>query len=171
MQRRPKGSKIVVVRKMPRSKHANVNIGTYLFCTDLPPFDNDDDLEHINKLGNTDQSVEGNIFHEEFGFRLGFSSKYAKKRRRRGSSLQKHHQCKATSNANDNCTAFIIAIDTRSSMDADANLKDISIDRFSVSVQEKELLKSASFKITYGRRYGLVGPNGKGKSPLLKLLA
>ncbi|KAJ6773292.1 hypothetical protein OIU74_019316 [Salix koriyanagi] len=35
----------------------------------------------------------------------------------------------------------------------------------------KELLKNASVKIAHGRRYGLVGPNGMGKSTLLKLLA
>ncbi|KAL0461825.1 UNVERIFIED_CONTAM: ABC transporter F family member 4 [Sesamum latifolium] len=34
-----------------------------------------------------------------------------------------------------------------------------------------ELLKNASVKISHGKRYGLVGPNGMGKSTLLKLLA
>jgi ATP-binding cassette subfamily F protein 1 len=33
------------------------------------------------------------------------------------------------------------------------------------------LLKNASVKISHGKRYGLVGPNGMGKSTLLKLLA
>ncbi|KAL0416503.1 UNVERIFIED_CONTAM: ABC transporter F family member 4 [Sesamum latifolium] len=55
--------------------------------------------------------------------------------------------------------------------DADANVKDITIDNFSVSARGKELLKNASVKISHGKRYGLVGPNGMGKSTLLKLLA
>lgn len=35
----------------------------------------------------------------------------------------------------------------------------------------KLLLESTDLTITAGRRYGLVGPNGKGKSTLLRLLA
>ncbi|KEH42262.1 putative adenosinetriphosphatase [Medicago truncatula] len=45
------------------------------------------------------------------------------------------------------------------------------IDKFSVSARGKELLKNASVKISHGKRYGLLGPNGMGKSTLLKLLA
>ena len=55
--------------------------------------------------------------------------------------------------------------------DADANVKDITVENFSVSARGKELLKNATVKISHGKRYGLVGPNGKGKSTLLKLLA
>ncbi|XWS73646.1 hypothetical protein CRYUN_Cryun02cG0146500 [Craigia yunnanensis] len=55
--------------------------------------------------------------------------------------------------------------------EADANVKDITIDNFSVSARGKELLKNVSLKISHGKRYGLVGPNGMGKSTLLKLLA
>ncbi|MCO5572426.1 hypothetical protein L7F22_026181 [Adiantum nelumboides] len=56
-------------------------------------------------------------------------------------------------------------------VDANANLKDIFIDRFAVSVQRKELLKNSSLKVFHGRRYALVGPNARGKSGLLKFLA
>ncbi|XP_076949863.1 ABC transporter F family member 4-like [Bidens hawaiensis] len=55
--------------------------------------------------------------------------------------------------------------------DANANVKDISVENFCVSVAGKELLKNATIIISHGKRYGLVGPNGKGKSTLLKLLA
>jgi len=40
-----------------------------------------------------------------------------------------------------------------------------------VSARGKELMKNASVKISHGKRYGLVGPNGMGKSTLLNLLA
>ena len=40
-----------------------------------------------------------------------------------------------------------------------------------MSARGKELLKNTSITIVHGRRYGLVGPNGTGKSTLLKLLA
>ncbi|KAH6804622.1 general control non-repressible 4 [Perilla frutescens var. frutescens] len=55
--------------------------------------------------------------------------------------------------------------------EADANVKDITVENFSVSARGKELLKNTSVKISHGKRYGLVGPNGMGKSTLLKLLA
>ena len=54
---------------------------------------------------------------------------------------------------------------------AEASMKDIKIENFSVSARGKELLKNTSITIVHGRRYGLVGPNGTGKSTLLKLLA
>ncbi|KAJ9179114.1 hypothetical protein P3X46_010937 [Hevea brasiliensis] len=76
----------------------------------------------------------------------------------------------------DDHDAFTVVIGSRASVlegedEADANVKDITIDNFSVSARGKELLKNASVKISHGKRYGLVGPNGMGKSTLLKLIA
>ncbi|KAM1166530.1 hypothetical protein PS1_026119 [Malus domestica] len=75
----------------------------------------------------------------------------------------------------DNHDAFSVVIGSRASVldgeDGDANVKDITVENFSVSARGKELLRNASVKITHGKRYGLVGPNGMGKSTLLKLLA
>ncbi|KAL8544213.1 hypothetical protein ACS0TY_004668 [Phlomoides rotata] len=76
----------------------------------------------------------------------------------------------------DDRDAFTVVIGSRASVldgevDADANVKDITVDNFSVSARGKELLKNASVKISHGKRYGLVGPNGMGKSTLLKLIA
>ena len=52
-----------------------------------------------------------------------------------------------------------------------ANSKDIKIDGFSVSARGKELLTNTDLTIVHGRRYGLVGPNGMGKTTVMKLLA
>lgn len=41
---------------------------------------------------------------------------------------------------------------------------------FSISAAGKILFKDAALTIGHGRRYGLVGPNGKGKSTLLKMI-
>ena len=48
---------------------------------------------------------------------------------------------------------------------------DINIPSFNISAAGKILFKDAAFNIAHGRRYGLVGPNGKGKSTLLKMIA
>ena len=52
-----------------------------------------------------------------------------------------------------------------------ANSLDVSIPSFSISAAGKVLFQDASLTISHGRRYGLVGPNGKGKSTLLKMVA
>lgn len=51
------------------------------------------------------------------------------------------------------------------------NALDIIIPNFSISAAGKVLFKDAALSIAKGRRYGLVGPNGKGKSTLLKMIA
>jgi ATP-binding cassette, subfamily F, member 1 len=51
------------------------------------------------------------------------------------------------------------------------NALDITIPNFSISAAGKILFKDAALGIAHGRRYGLVGPNGRGKSTLLKMIA
>jgi len=48
---------------------------------------------------------------------------------------------------------------------------DINIPSFSISAAGKILFEDATFNIGHGKRYGLIGPNGKGKSTLLKMVA
>lgn len=50
------------------------------------------------------------------------------------------------------------------------NIKDIHIDQFSLSFHGKVLVKDQSLKLAFGQRYGLVGPNGCGKTTFLDCL-
>lgn len=60
-------------------------------------------------------------------------------------------------------------VSQQESAGADAPEGDnIKIDNFSISAGGRELFRDAQLKITAGRRYGLVGPNGRGKTTLLK---
>ena len=47
----------------------------------------------------------------------------------------------------------------------------LQVHSLSVRAKGKLLLENTLFSVTAGRRYGLVGPNGKGKSTLLRLIA
>lgn len=51
------------------------------------------------------------------------------------------------------------------------NSMDIKVESFSIAAKGKDLFKNASLTIVAGRKYGLVGPNGKGKTTLLRHMA
>ncbi|RWS10225.1 ABC transporter sub-family F-like protein 1 [Dinothrombium tinctorium] len=59
------------------------------------------------------------------------------------------------------------------SSNAENQLLDNSlrVENFSISAAGKQLLVNATLHITLGRRYGLVGPNGHGKTTLLRHIA
>ncbi|WAR30412.1 ABCF1-like protein [Mya arenaria] len=51
------------------------------------------------------------------------------------------------------------------------SIHQFSVENFSISARGKDLFVNANLYITAGRRYGLVGPNGHGKTTLLKHIA
>ncbi|XP_014281650.1 ATP-binding cassette sub-family F member 1 [Halyomorpha halys] len=51
------------------------------------------------------------------------------------------------------------------------NAVDIKVENFSISAKGKDLFVNANLLIAHGRRYGLVGPNGHGKTTLLRHIA
>jgi ATP-binding cassette subfamily F protein 3 len=55
--------------------------------------------------------------------------------------------------------------------DSQSKSKDIKVDGFDISIGGKRILSDTSLTLAYGRRYGLVGQNGIGKSTLLRALA
>jgi ATP-binding cassette subfamily F protein 1 len=51
------------------------------------------------------------------------------------------------------------------------NATDIHIDNFTINAHNKLLYDNASLHINAGGKYGLVGPNGQGKTTILKMIA
>ncbi|KAJ3205563.1 ATP-binding cassette sub- F member 3, partial [Dinochytrium kinnereticum] len=49
--------------------------------------------------------------------------------------------------------------------------KDVKFENFDIAFSGKPIVKNADLHMTYGRRYGLVGKNGIGKSTLLRAIA
>lgn len=60
------------------------------------------------------------------------------------------------------CTGVLASIPTA---------KDIKIESFSMQYHGKKLIENTSIELTMGRRYGLLGSNGSGKSTFLQALA
>ncbi len=52
-----------------------------------------------------------------------------------------------------------------------AQSKDIQLDNFDISYGGHVILKDASLSLSFGRRFGLVGRNGIGKTTLLRALS
>ncbi|KAJ2085842.1 ATP-binding cassette, regulator of translational elongation [Coemansia sp. S100] len=50
-------------------------------------------------------------------------------------------------------------------------IKDVKLDGFDISYAGKRILTNSSVHLVYGRRYGLIGRNGIGKSTLLRNIA
>ncbi|KAL1953350.1 hypothetical protein VTO42DRAFT_2986 [Malbranchea cinnamomea] len=55
--------------------------------------------------------------------------------------------------------------------DSQSKSKDIKVDGIDISIAGKRILTDATLSLSYGRRYGLVGQNGIGKSTLLRALS
>jgi ATP-binding cassette subfamily F protein 1 len=49
--------------------------------------------------------------------------------------------------------------------------RNISVNEFSINTPKKQLFNNANLVISYGKRYGLIGPNGKGKTTILNHIA
>ena len=49
--------------------------------------------------------------------------------------------------------------------------QDIHLDDFNISNGGKDLIADATMMLAFGRRYGLIGRNGTGKTTLLRALA
>ncbi|KAF3457917.1 hypothetical protein FNV43_RR02578 [Rhamnella rubrinervis] len=163
--------------KKGSSSSAKAKVSSYTEGIDLPPSDEEDEYVLEEELQN-DVSKASNQ-HRGSDLKpldVSVTEKEIKKREKKD-LLAAHAIEQAKKEAlKDDHDAFTVVIGSRASVldgegEADANVKDVTVDNFSVSARGKELLKNTSVKISHGKRYGLVGPNGMGKSTLLKLLA
>ncbi|GMY24473.1 ABC transporter F family member 4-like [Fagus crenata] len=158
----------------PKTKAPKVS--SYTDNIDLPPSDEDEDYASEEESADAKKQSNRQTRNDSKSLEISISEKELKKREKKD-MLAVHAAEQAKREAlKDDHDAFTVVIGSRTSVldgdeEADANVKDITVDNFSVSARGKELLKNTSVKISHGKRYGLVGPNGMGKSTLLKLLA
>ncbi|KAJ0962779.1 hypothetical protein J5N97_027901 [Dioscorea zingiberensis] len=171
---RPKPSSSTAAAAPKKSKPKPVS--TYTDGIDLPPSDSDSDPDdglHAPPPSKSRAAASSDLSNTA----ATVSNKDVKKLEKKELIATHAREVARQEALRDDRDAFTVVLGTRvaaeddSSTAADDNVKDIVVENFSVSARGKELLKNTSVKISHGRRYGLVGPNGKGKSTLLKLLA
>ncbi|KAF6153017.1 hypothetical protein GIB67_021622 [Kingdonia uniflora] len=155
---------------------ATMKQSSYTNDIDLPPSDEEDDGYPSGEEEQIMEKKKSDKIQDMKLLEIATSDKELKKRERKD-ELDRYAAEQAKKEAlKDDRDAFTVVIGSRASAldgedGADANVKDITVENFSVSARGKELLKNTSVKVSHGKRYGLVGPNGMGKSTLLKLLA
>lgn len=94
----------------------------------------------------------------------------SRKEKKKQQKQAKHEaeMAELTSNMGELDSTFSVSKAGKSAQELDNAIK---LDDFSISAAGKSLFVNASLTITFGRRYGLVGPNGHGKTTLLRHIA
>lgn len=141
--------------------------------------DDDVDMEEDDEDGATKKTKPGDLSDDEDGERddrkeeddpYANLSKKEKKKIKKQIDYEKQVAMmkQATAEEND----FSVSQAELSSRQAMLeNASDIKLEKFSISAHGKELFVNSDLYVVAGRRYGLVGPNGKGKTTLLKHIA
>ncbi|CAN1306743.1 ABC transporter F family member 4 [Linum perenne] len=146
---------------------AKAKAQAYTDGIDLPPSDDEDDVYVSGEEGKpSDRRSSQQVLKP---IEASVTERELKKREKKEQLAAYAAELAKKEALRDDHDAFTVVIGSRAAVLAD--VKDISIENFSVSARGKELLKNTEVKISHGKRYGLVGPNGMGKSTLLKLLA
>jgi ATP-binding cassette, subfamily F, member 2 len=74
------------------------------------------------------------------------------------------------SNVND-ASGVLQHVSVTGVLDSRVDSRDIQISSFSIGLHGRRLIEDADLHLNYGRRYGLIGENGSGKSTMLKVIA
>jgi len=96
----------------------------------------------------------------------------AKKEKRKEAKIQREENKKKEKNPE---VAELVAAMAMTVVDhsegQQGRARDVSLENFDISYGKDQLVINASITLSYGRRYGLVGRNGTGKTTLLKHIA
>lgn len=122
------------------------------------------DIEH------TGRSIESRVDKKKL---QKAEAKIAKKVAKRNNQFVKYEASKLIDDAQkEDYDSFFLKVNPIEFGAGAGKSKDIKIDTFDLYVGDgQRILSNASLTLAYGRRYGLVGQNGIGKSTLLRALA
>ncbi|KAL7830244.1 hypothetical protein SRHO_G00313710 [Serrasalmus rhombeus] len=135
-----------------------------------PPSDDEEEEEEKSDENDTMMSAEDAIAAEQSKEKDDPFANLSKKEKKKKKKMMEYERQVASVRAQSASEGdFSVSQAEMSSRQAMLeNASDIKLERFSISAHGKELFVNADLLIVAGRRYGLVGPNGKGKTTLLK---
>ncbi|KAK9820427.1 hypothetical protein WJX72_010224 [[Myrmecia] bisecta] len=135
---------------------------SYLGDIDLPSSESEgEEVENIHR-GNEEEDVE---------LRLKITDREKKKLADKARKLEEKAVRVKQEALRDDDNVFDVAYEQQGDGTDVVSATDIKVHNLQVRAKGKILLENTTLTITAGRRYGLVGPNGMGKSTLLRLLA
>eukprot|EP00210_Caulerpa_lentillifera_P008449 g8061.t1 len=147
-----------VRRREPVKNRPPVKSANYLDGFDLPPSD-DEESEITARVDDKEEESLKVKITEKDAKRLADKERLAKEKALRA----KEEALK------DDDNAFDVSFEGQGS-ESTLSATDVVVHKLTVRVKGKLLLEDTSISISVGRRYGLVGPNGTGKSTLLRLM-
>ncbi|XP_062384885.1 ATP-binding cassette sub-family F member 1 isoform X1 [Sardina pilchardus] len=132
--------------------------------------EDEDDSDGDDTLMSAEDAIREQLEKEKGEDPFANMSKKEKKKKKKMMEYERQVASVRAQNASEG--DFSVSVAEMSSRQAMLeNASDIKLERFSISAHGKELFVNADLLIVAGRRYGLVGPNGKGKTTLLKHIA
>lgn len=137
---------------------------SYLGDMDLPSSDEEEEYETSARANDEEE--------REFRPQVATYREQKKLADKTRKLQEKAHRIKEESLRDDD-NVFDVAFENQGgeAVEHTVSATDIKVHSLSVRAKGKLLLENTQLSVTAGRRYGLVGPNGKGKSTLLRLIA
>eukprot|EP00882_Tetradesmus_deserticola_P025229 GHRQ01027694.1.p1 GENE.GHRQ01027694.1~~GHRQ01027694.1.p1 ORF type:complete len:280 (+),score=156.34 GHRQ01027694.1:145-984(+) len=144
--------------KKPPKKAAPAPSDDYLAGLDLPPSEEEEEETEKRDVDKGPLVVQATDRE---------AKKLADKERQ---AMEKALRMKADAMREDD-NVFDVSFEGMGGDEPSASATDVKVHNLTIRAKGKVLLENTSLTIAAGRRYGLAGPNGKGKSTLLKLMA
>ena len=135
---------------------------SYLGDLDLPSSDSED--------SDAEPEIERKIEQKE----IFIARSSAKESKRMADKERKMVEKAAAAKAEalrDDDNVFDVSYEQTGDGDSTLSATDIKVHNMTIRAKGKILLENTTLTIAAGRRYGLVGPNGKGKSTVMRMIA
>jgi ATP-binding cassette subfamily F protein 1 len=134
---------------------------SYLGDIDLPPSESESDEEVERRQVDDSEKI----------FMARTSGKEAKKLADKERKIMEKAAAAKAAALHDDDNVFDVSFEKQGDGESTLSATDIKVHNMTIRAKGKILLENTTLTIAAGRRYGLVGPNGKGKSTLLRMIA
>lgn len=142
---------------------SNKKKSSYLGDIDLPSSDSEGSDE--------EQEVERQVDQHKEVFLARSTAKESKKLADKERKMMEKAAAAKAEALRDDDNVFDVSYEQTGDGDSTLSATDIKVHNMTIRAKGKILLENTTLTIAAGRRYGLVGPNGKGKSTVMRMIA